>query len=237
MTGWPALRAWALACCEGDESQHPMCPHWAQRRRCTHHPGPSPLRHSRQPVPLGVAERLIPGKGRLSIRPLHFNRSGSARVIPLARCWGLFWQNLCARGKTESRRSQTSARNTTGYDSSGRYAFFQSLLRLSANVVLSGRCHRNDRVLHSSEQGRPGSKHERKCGAGLEALGDPGILSAGRDRRRRWARVRRLKPANNALVTQGCFTAGVDASPDRLKGHRSFPVAHGTIFSGIRGRA
>lgn len=67
MTGWPTVRAWALACCEGDESQHPMWPHWAQRRRCSHHPGPSPLRHSRHPVPLGVAARLIPEMGRSSM--------------------------------------------------------------------------------------------------------------------------------------------------------------------------
>src|SRR5690349_7588239 len=37
----------------GELSQQPMCPHSAQRRRCSHQPSPSPARHSAQPVPLG----------------------------------------------------------------------------------------------------------------------------------------------------------------------------------------
>jgi hypothetical protein len=104
MMGWPTVRAWALACCEGDESQHPMWPHWVQRRRCTHHPGSAPLRHSRQPVPLGVADRLIPGMGRssmrssISIAPLLLR---SSRLLCCRRHSG----RISALGMTESRRN------------------------------------------------------------------------------------------------------------------------------------
>src|SRR3984957_19853959 len=58
MSGCPAEAAWADACCEGDVSQQPMCPHWAHRRRCTHHPLASS--HSTHPVPLGGTEGSIP---------------------------------------------------------------------------------------------------------------------------------------------------------------------------------
>jgi hypothetical protein len=39
--------AWALACWLGELSQHPTCPHAAQRRRCSHQPGVGSARHSR----------------------------------------------------------------------------------------------------------------------------------------------------------------------------------------------
>src|SRR5215467_16023520 len=48
---WPVDLKCALACCEGEVSQHPICPHCAQRRRCTHQPPTAS--HSTQPVPLG----------------------------------------------------------------------------------------------------------------------------------------------------------------------------------------
>jgi len=48
-----------LACCEGDDSQQPMCPHAAQRRKCSHHPPAA--RQSTQPSPLGSALGSIGG--------------------------------------------------------------------------------------------------------------------------------------------------------------------------------
>jgi hypothetical protein len=49
--GCPVSRQCADACRASESSQHPMCPHAAQRRRCTHQP---PIAsHSTQPVPLG----------------------------------------------------------------------------------------------------------------------------------------------------------------------------------------
>src|SRR5262249_17386884 len=49
--GCPASRQCADACRASESSQHPMCPHAAHRRRCTHHPPAAS--HSTQPVPLG----------------------------------------------------------------------------------------------------------------------------------------------------------------------------------------
>jgi hypothetical protein len=49
--GCPVSRQCAVACRASESSQHPMCPHAAQRRRCTHQPPPAS--HSTQPVPLG----------------------------------------------------------------------------------------------------------------------------------------------------------------------------------------
>ena len=46
-----------LACCDGEESQQPMWPHCAHRRRCTHQPPAAS--HSTQPVPL---RRARPGR-------------------------------------------------------------------------------------------------------------------------------------------------------------------------------
>src|ERR1700754_4819949 len=51
MIGCPVSRQWAEACRANESSQHPMCPHDAQRRRCTHQPPTAS--HSTQPVPLG----------------------------------------------------------------------------------------------------------------------------------------------------------------------------------------
>src|SRR6516165_12421124 len=51
MSGCPVAAAWALACWDGEESQQPMCPHCAQRRKWNHQPPASS--HSAQPVPLG----------------------------------------------------------------------------------------------------------------------------------------------------------------------------------------
>jgi len=48
----------SVACCEGDVSQQPTCPHSAQRRRCTHQPPVAS--HSTQPVPLGGTVALMP---------------------------------------------------------------------------------------------------------------------------------------------------------------------------------
>ena len=49
--GDPTCGACAVACLLSESSQHPMWPHSAQRRRCSHHPSAS--RHSTHPVPLG----------------------------------------------------------------------------------------------------------------------------------------------------------------------------------------
>lgn len=51
MMGCPVDRQCADACRASESSQHPMCPHAAHRRRCTHHP-PS-ASHSTHPEPLG----------------------------------------------------------------------------------------------------------------------------------------------------------------------------------------
>jgi hypothetical protein len=59
MTGWPGNCACTVACCAGELSQQPMCPHWAHRRRCSHQPPVAS--HSTQPVPLGGIETSIPG--------------------------------------------------------------------------------------------------------------------------------------------------------------------------------
>src|SRR5260370_24391265 len=58
MNGCPVAVACAVACCMGEVSQQPMCPHWAHRRRCTHQPPAAS--HSTQPSPLGGTEGLIP---------------------------------------------------------------------------------------------------------------------------------------------------------------------------------
>ena len=42
----------------GEVSQQPTCPHWAQRRRCTHHPPDAS--HSTQPGPLGATVGSMP---------------------------------------------------------------------------------------------------------------------------------------------------------------------------------
>ena len=47
-----------VACWHGEVSQQPTWPHWAQRRRCTHHPAPAS--HSTQPGPLGGTVGSIP---------------------------------------------------------------------------------------------------------------------------------------------------------------------------------
>jgi hypothetical protein len=46
------------ACCLGELSQQPMCPHSAHLRRCNHHPPRA--KHSTQPVPLGSTAGMIP---------------------------------------------------------------------------------------------------------------------------------------------------------------------------------
>ena len=56
-TGCPASAAWWLACWDGDESQQPIWPQPAQRRRWNHQP--SEARHSTHPEPLGVTEVSI----------------------------------------------------------------------------------------------------------------------------------------------------------------------------------
>src|SRR6516165_4190418 len=58
MNGCPVAEACAVACCMGEVSQQPMCPHCAHRRRCTHQPPAAS--HSTQPSPLGGTEGSIP---------------------------------------------------------------------------------------------------------------------------------------------------------------------------------
>src|SRR5216683_6811719 len=58
MNGCPVSAACAVACCMGEVSQQPMCPHCAHRRRCTHQPPAAS--HSTQPSPLGGTEGSIP---------------------------------------------------------------------------------------------------------------------------------------------------------------------------------
>src|SRR3569833_1694520 len=59
MTGRPESRAWARACWDGEESQQPLCPHWAHRRRCNHQP--PGFSHSTQPGPDGGTRGAMPG--------------------------------------------------------------------------------------------------------------------------------------------------------------------------------
>src|SRR6476619_2712046 len=58
MIGWPALAACCRACWLGEESQQPMCPHCAHRRRWNHQPPLSS--QSAHPVPLGGADGSMP---------------------------------------------------------------------------------------------------------------------------------------------------------------------------------
>ena len=51
--------ACALACCDGELSQQPICPHWAHRRRWNHHP--PAVSQSAQPLPLGDLVGSTPG--------------------------------------------------------------------------------------------------------------------------------------------------------------------------------
>src|ERR1700722_15828225 len=74
MTGCPSDFACADACCDGELSQHPMWPHWAQRRRCSHQP-PLAL-PSAQPVPLGGTEGSMPGISVISVLLLRDARGG-----------------------------------------------------------------------------------------------------------------------------------------------------------------
>src|ERR1700720_3012432 len=54
MMGCLVSRQCADACLANESSQHPMCPHAAQRRKCTHQP---PIAsHSTHPAPLGGTE-------------------------------------------------------------------------------------------------------------------------------------------------------------------------------------
>src|ERR1700683_2896468 len=57
MIGCPVAAACLDPCWLGELSQHPMCPHSAHRRRCSHQPPDS--RHSTQPVPLGGTAESI----------------------------------------------------------------------------------------------------------------------------------------------------------------------------------
>jgi hypothetical protein len=59
MIGCPAVAACLDACWLGELSQHPMCPHSAHRRRCSHQPFVD-ARHSTHPSPLGFEAGLIP---------------------------------------------------------------------------------------------------------------------------------------------------------------------------------
>src|ERR1039457_2083309 len=72
MIACPVAAACALACCEGEVSQQPICPHWAHRRRCSHQPPAAS--HSAQPVPLGATVGSIPCisviRAHLSVRRL-----------------------------------------------------------------------------------------------------------------------------------------------------------------------
>src|SRR5215467_7991853 len=58
MTWCPVAFAWLVACCDGELSQQPMCPHIAHRRRCSHQPPAAS--HSAQPVPLGGTAGSMP---------------------------------------------------------------------------------------------------------------------------------------------------------------------------------
>src|SRR6266567_9586058 len=64
MNGCPVAEACAVACCMGEVSQQPMCPHCAHRRRCTHQPPAAS--HSTQPSPLGGTDGSIPAISLMS---------------------------------------------------------------------------------------------------------------------------------------------------------------------------
>ena len=53
------LRTAEVRCWLGELSQQPTCPQLAHLRRCSHHPGAAPAKHSTQPVPLDGTSVLI----------------------------------------------------------------------------------------------------------------------------------------------------------------------------------
>jgi hypothetical protein len=68
MMGCPVSRQCADACRANESSQHPMCPHAAQRRKCTHQP---PIAsHSTHPAPLGGTKGSMAALMQASL-PLH----------------------------------------------------------------------------------------------------------------------------------------------------------------------
>src|SRR5712692_5389360 len=80
MNGCRVAAACAVACCMGEVSQQPMCPHCAHRRRCTHQPPAAS--HSTQPSPLGGTEGSIPGISVIQCLPLiQFSSAVSCAVI------------------------------------------------------------------------------------------------------------------------------------------------------------
>src|SRR5450755_2390601 len=95
MKGCPDSAACALACCMGEVSQHPMCPHWAHRRRCTHQPPAAS--HSTHPLPLGGTDVSMPaisliqlsfaaGLAPAGLAPAGLAPAGLVPAPPAARC-------------------------------------------------------------------------------------------------------------------------------------------------------
>src|SRR5580704_7960277 len=78
MNGCPVAAAWADACWAGEVSQHPMCPHWAHRRRCTHHPWAAS--HSTHPVPLGGTDGSIPAVSLIDLSVVLVDHDAEADV-------------------------------------------------------------------------------------------------------------------------------------------------------------